>query len=151
MTYSDDLVQFIKRWESLKLVPSGDPLVQGVVDVGFGHVLRGDEESRRITEEEAIQLLEYDLWQDAEAIDEMVDYALEQFQFDALLSFTYNVGLGAFRGSTLRSLLNDGDFEAAAEQFPRWNKAGGKVVRGLTKRRAAEQAMFVASDYSGRP
>jgi lysozyme len=69
-----------------------------------------------------------------------------QGQFDALVSFAYNLGNGALNRSTLLRLHNAGDFEGAAKQFGRWNKAGGKVLRGLTRRREAEAAM-----YQGRP
>jgi lysozyme len=61
----------------------------------------------------------------------------------ALVSFAYNVGVGALGSSTLLRLLNAGDHAGAAAQFGRWNKAGGKALAGLTKRRAAEAALFV--------
>lgn len=63
-------------------------------------------------------------------------------QFGALVSFTYNLGEGAFGSSTLRRLVVEGDMDAAAGQFERWNKAGGKVLGGLTRRREAERALF---------
>jgi lysozyme len=66
---------------------------------------------------------------------------VSQDTFDALVSFTYNVGAGAFRTSTLLKKLNAGDTVGACNQLPRWNKAGGKVLPGLTRRRAAEQAL----------
>ncbi len=73
---------------------------------------------------------------------EAVKVPLAQHEFDALVAFAYNVGLGAFRKSTLLRLLNKGDKASAAKQFDRWNKAGGKMLAGLTRRRAAERAMF---------
>jgi lysozyme len=63
-------------------------------------------------------------------------------QFDGLVSFAFNLGLGALEGSTLRKLHNAGQFAAAANQFLRWNKAGGRVLPGLTKRRAAEADLY---------
>lgn len=64
-------------------------------------------------------------------------------EIGALASFAYNVGLGAFRSSTLLRLLNAGDRQGAADQFPRWNKVGGKVLPGLVRRREAERAVFL--------
>nr|WP_262983078.1 lysozyme [Chromobacterium amazonense] len=67
---------------------------------------------------------------------------LRQNQFDALVSFSYNLGLGSLQNSTLLRLLNQGDYAGAAGQFILWDKAGGKVLPGLQRRRAAEQALF---------
>jgi lysozyme len=151
MTPSDDLVAFVQGWEGLKLAPSGDPLVPGVVDVGYGHCLQTGEERRPITADEALELLRWDLYIDAEAIEPRISVGLLQHEFDACLAFSYNVGVSAFIKSTLLRLLNAGDFPGAADEFPKWNKAGGRVVPGLAKRRAAEQAMFRSADYGGRP
>ncbi|KQD16250.1 lysozyme [Acinetobacter baumannii] len=68
---------------------------------------------------------------------------LTQNQFDALVSLAYNIGSGAFKGSTLLKLLNKGDYKGAADQFLVWNKAGGKVMKGLVRRREAERALFL--------
>jgi len=64
-------------------------------------------------------------------------------EFSALLSFTFNLGIGNLRSSTLLKLLNAGDRAGAADQFPRWNRAGGRELLGLTRRRAAERALFL--------
>lgn len=69
---------------------------------------------------------------------------INQRMFDALVSFTYNVGVKALNDSTLLKLLNQRDYRGAADQFKRWNRAGGKVSNGLTKRRAAEEALFLS-------
>ncbi len=151
MMYSDALVSFLKAWEGLKLSPSGDPLVSGVVDVGYGHVIREGEERRTITEEEADQLLRWDLEKLCAAMDNLILVALTQYQFDALLSWTYNLGTGALLKSTLLRCVNDEDLDRAAEEFQRWVNAGGKVAPGLVKRRAAERAMFEAGNYEGKP
>lgn len=68
---------------------------------------------------------------------------LTQHQFDALVDFTFNVGCGNFRGSTLLKKLNQGDVSGAANEFPKWQYAGGKVLAGLVRRRAAEKALFL--------
>lgn len=70
---------------------------------------------------------------------------LSQNQWDALMCFTYNLGSANLGSSTLLKLLNVKDYAGAAEQFSRWNKAGGQVLAGLTKRRAAERAMFLGA------
>jgi lysozyme len=72
-----------------------------------------------------------------------------QAQFDALVSFAYNLGNGALNRSTLLRLHNAGDFEGAAKQFARWDKAGGKVLRGLTRRREAETRLYRGHDWRG--
>ncbi len=115
----------------------------GVVTIGFGtteNVEIGDE----VTEEEAEVMLMEDLLSASMAIDELVDVELTQAQYDALTSFVYNCGREAFRGSTMLKLLNEGKFDAAAAQFQRWNKGGGRVLAGLTRRREAERELFVS-------
>lgn len=74
----------------------------------------------------------------------LVKVPLTANQLGALVSFTYNLGAQSLKESTLRRLLNEGDYVGAAGQFARWNKAAGKVLKGLVKRRAAEAALFVA-------
>ena len=151
MTPSDNLVAFVKGWEGLKLSPSEDPLVRGIVDVGYGHVIQPDEDRRSITAEEADELLRWDLANDAEEVGERLAFELAQSQFDALVAFTFNLGIGAFAHSTLLRYVNAGQFGAAAAEFPRWVRAGGRIVNGLVKRRAAERRMFELADYGGRP
>ena len=69
---------------------------------------------------------------------------LTQGQFDALVSFTYNLGARSLSTSTLLKKLNAGDYRGAADEFPRWNKAGGQVLAGLTRRREAERSLFLS-------
>ena len=76
-------------------------------------------------------------------VERLITSPLNQNQWDALISFTYNLGAANLESSTLRRLLNVGSYLAAAEQFPRWNKAGGQVLAGLSRRRAAERALFL--------
>lgn len=83
------------------------------------------------------------------AVDELVTVELSQAAHDACCSFVYNCGVGAFKGSTLLKLINQGKMEQAAAQFARWNKAGGKVWPGLVRRRAAEAALFLSPDPLG--
>lgn len=87
-------------------------------------------------------------------VKRLVKIALTQWQFDALVSFAYNVGAGALGKSTLLKKVNAGDFEGAALEFHKWNKAGGKVMSGLVRRRASEALLFqniADEDYDGKP
>ena len=150
MKVSEDLVEFVKRWEGLKLEASPDPLVAGVWDVGYGHVLR-TEARPTWTREQADAALRMDLESAAVGVDDAVRVTLAQHEFDALVSLAYNVGNQAVATSTLMRRLNGDDFYGAADEFLRWNRAGGRIVAGLVKRRQAEQAMFTEADYSGAP
>ena len=76
---------------------------------------------------------------------------LEQHQFDALISFAFNIGPDAFRDSTLARHVKRKDFVSVPSQLRRWNRAAGRVVEGLKKRREAEGRLFVARDYTGVP
>jgi lysozyme len=110
--------------------------------VGYGH--HGPEVTAftRVTWEEACCILEQDVARFEGAVNDLVTVPLAQHQFDALVAFTYNVGRQAFASSTLLKLVNAGQMEKAALQFARWNHSQGKVLAGLTKRRAAEAELF---------
>lgn len=99
-----------------------------------------------ITQEEADQYLLWEMGEKADGVRELVTVPLTSDQFAALISFSYNLGLGAFEGSTLRRKLNLGDYEGAALEFPRWNKATvngiKQEMKGLTRRRLSEQKLF---------
>lgn len=162
MIYSNDLREFIKGWEDSdgpELEPHWDKIGK-VWDIGWGHVLQKNEVRRSITLVEAEMLLDWDLQITDDGVNRLVTcYGLAQWQHDALVAFAYNVGLdedhdGHAEGlgdSTLLRFVNAGGFDAAAEEFRKWNIAGGIVRTGLVNRRAAERAMFVYGDYSGRP
>ena len=77
-----------------------------------------------------------------QAVTAAVNVPLNQNQFDALVSLSYNIGIGAFKNSTLLKLLNASDYHAASDQFDVWIKAGGKTVQGLVNRRAVEKLLF---------
>lgn len=132
--------EIIKEFEGLEFDAYLCPA--GVWTIGYGHtggVKKGD----AITEEEADILLSRDV-QDAErAINSYVKVAINQNQFDALVSFVYNLGSGNFKSSTLLRKLNQCDYLGAANEFERWNKAGGKVLNGLVRRREVEVNLFI--------
>jgi lysozyme len=119
----------------------------GVWTVGYGTTrINGNKvtEDTQLTTEEADIFLEQDLKSFEDAINKNVDVELTQNQFDALVAFVYNVGVGNFQKSTLLKILNRGEYDAASEQFLRWDKAGGKKLAGLTRRRKAEQKLFLS-------
>lgn len=127
--------RIVLDWESRP----GDPWT-----IGYGHT--GDvDPGDRCTQEQAEAWLAADLHRAETAVAVHVQVPLTTFQRDALISFTYNVGVGAFRTSTLLKLLNMGDYAGAAEQFPRWNKAQGRALNGLTARRADERDLFLTA------
>lgn len=97
---------------------------------------------KQFTRAEGEAILRADLAPVAKTVLSLLTIPVNPYQFGALVSFTYNLGVGNFTDSTLRKKLNAGDFAGAAKEFARWNKAGGKVLKGLTRRRAAEAALF---------
>lgn len=128
-------------------VPYRDPADRWTI--GWGHLIRDAERfDKPLTAAQADALLRSDLERFATGVNGRVTVPLTQSMFDALVCFTFNVGLGAFTGSTLLRLLNQRFYAAAAGQFPRWNKAtnpktGQKFIPpGLIRRRAAERALF---------
>jgi len=133
-------VELIKESEGLRL-EAYLPTPNDVWTIGYGHT-KTAKRGMRITLAGAEALLYHDLaWVEA-AIDTYVQVPLNQNQYDAIASFIYNVGATAFRKSTMLKLLNAGDYDGAADQFPRWNKQKGKVLNGLTKRRQKEKTLF---------
>ena len=100
-----------------------------------------------MTRESALILLQTDANREAEPVARSLHVELPQHQQDALISLAFNIGGGAARKSTLLKRLNDGQIQQAGEEFLRWNKAGGRISRGLTRRRLAEKALFLTGDY----
>lgn len=145
MSLSTDGLIFIEDEESLRLHPY---TVEGVFHIGFGHKMDPIEikelvPNGSITEEDAAALLREDVCIAVDSVNRSVTVPLSQNQFDALVSFAFNVGVGAFEGSTLLKVLNLGEYKAAAQQFLRWDHVNGRVVQGLLERRIAEQKRFL--------
>jgi lysozyme len=99
---------------------------------------------RVLSNDEIMDILKKDLNRFEQGVERLIKVPLTQGQFDALVSFSFNVGLGNLQNSTLRMKVNRGDFEGASEQFLVWTKAGGKVLKGLVTRRTDEQALFLS-------
>ena len=134
----------IQSFEQCRLSAYPDPGTGGEpITIGWGHtggVKLGD----TCTQEEADSWFATDLASFEDCVNDALEKEPTQNQFDALVSLAYNIGCKAISGSTLVRLLNSGDIDGAASQFARWNKAGGKVMNGLTRRREAERALFVS-------
>ena len=133
-------IELIKKYEGLKLKAYKCPA--GVWTIGYGHtknVKQGD----TITEKQAEILLIYDLNDFENCIKKNVRIPLSQNQFDALVSLCFNIGCGNFLKSTLLKKLNEGKIAEAAKEFLKWNKADGKELAGLTKRRQEEMELFL--------
>ncbi|HXG01499.1 MAG TPA: lysozyme [Bacteroidota bacterium] len=113
----------------------------GVWTIGYGHT-GGVKEGDRITLQQAEELLKQDLERFEECIRRSVTVPLNQNQFDALVSFAFNVGCMALENSTLLRKLNAGDYAGAAQEFGKWVKSRGVILPGLIKRRDAERALF---------
>lgn len=117
----------------------------GKPTVGYGHLIKaGEDFSDGLTEEQATELLQNDVEWAENAVTAAVTVQLNQNQFDALVDFTFNLGAGALQGSSLLKLVNQGDFDDAADEFPKWVHAGGKVLPGLVTRRQAERDLWLA-------
>lgn len=146
MQTSDKGIALIKQFEGCKLTAYQDSV--GVWTIGYGWTQPVDGKPIRagmtIKQETAERLLKTGLVSYESDVSRLVKVGLTQGQFDALVSFTYNLGARSLSTSTLLRKLNAGDYAGAANEFQRWNKAGGKVLTGLTRRREAERALFLS-------
>lgn len=164
---NDATVELIKSFEG---IPDGDPSTVnldpyldpiGIWTIGWGHAISHGNDFLRgpanralakslfpggITLEQAEALLRSDLMDTGKDVLALVAVDLTDNQYGALVSFTFNLGLGNLRKSTLLRLLNDGDDDRASDEFLKWNRAGGKVMNGLTRRRTAERDLFLLLD-----
>ena len=146
MKPSDNCLAIVRRFEGFRASPYLCPA--GVPTIGYGSTRYEDGSKVQltdapITQERADQIMLSTLSTEyAPAVNRYVRAPITQNQFDALVSFVFNVGGGAFRDSTLLKLLNAGQYDDAAEQFDKWVYADGKILPGLVKRRAAERILF---------
>lgn len=143
MRTSENGHHFIEKWEGFSLKPYRD--VGGLWTIGIGHLITPQQAALwrdGITEEMVQVLFNADLAKAEKAVSTLITAPMTQSQFDALVSFTFNLGAVRLRASTLRARMNRGDEEGASEQFQRWCYAGGVKVAGLLKRRIAEKEMF---------
>lgn len=142
MKISQQGLDLIKKWEGFRQRAYQD--IVGVWTIGFGSTKIHGSKVRptdMITEKEAEGLLQEEL--ETAIYPHLASLELAQNQFDALCSFIYNLGATNFNKSTLRKKIVAKDYSGAANEFVKWNKAGGKVVDGLTKRRTDESKLFM--------
>lgn len=146
MRASENGINLIKQFEGCRLTAYQDSV--GVWTIGYGWTQPVDgkpvAKGMTITQQKANQLLTEGVDQYEKGVTNLVTVPLNQNQFDALVDFAYNLGVNALKGSTLLKKLNAGDYAGAANEFTKWNKAGGKELAGLTRRREAEKSLFLS-------
>ena len=156
MKVSDKLIEMIKHDEGVKTRPYQCPAL--LWTVGVGHVIDPNHAKVKLADrkqlpipsgwdrvlsmDEVDAILKQDLARFEAGVMRLCPKTVKQGQFDALVSFAFNVGLGNLQNSTLRMKHNREDFDGAAEEFLKWNKAGGKVLKGLDRRRKGEKALY---------
>lgn len=146
MKISNNGLDLIKQFEGLSLTPYLCPA--NIPTIGYGNTFYEDGtkvtlKDKPITEQRANELFEYIVNKTfSDNINKVVKVPLNQNQFDALVSFAYNIGNGNFNWSTLLKKLNKLDYEGASLEFGRWNQASGKILQGLVLRRQKEKELF---------
>ena len=134
----------IKKFEGCEL--KAYQCSAGVWTIGYGHT-KDVVEDMEITQEQAEQMLVDELHEYESYINKYVTVALSQNQFDALVSWVYNLGPANLSASTMLKVLNSGEYEDVPAQMKRWNKAGGKVLDGLVRRREAEALLYQGREW----
>jgi lysozyme len=139
-------LDLICTFEGLKLSPYLDSV--NIATIGFGSTFyldgtRVTMNDKPITKEYALDLLKNVVSMFEKEVQKLIKVSVNQNQYDAIICLVYNIGVGAFSKSTLLRLLNDSKYTEAAEQFLRWDKAGGKPLKGLTNRRVKERELFL--------
>ncbi len=145
-TTSSPMRRMIETWEGCVLSTYRDSV--GVATIGFGHTGPDVTEGLTITQDQADALLGSDLQRFEHDVNAVCGPSTTQNQFDALVSFSYNLGFGSLQKSTLLKLHVMGQYVAASAQFGLWNHAGGQVLAGLTRRRAGERAVYESGSYT---
>lgn len=146
LTYSAKGLALTEQFEGCRLTAYQDQV--GVWTIGYGHTGPGVKPGMTIIDAQAQALLAQDVEGAAACVNNVVTVKLTQDEFDALVDFVFNLGAGAFSGSTMLRKLNAGDFTGAAAQFDLWDRAGGAVVAGLLRRRQEEADLFDSDDSS---
>ena len=141
MTISNAGMTLVEQFEGLKLTAYRD--VAGIWTIGYGHTGKDVYAGLTVNMAEARALLTSDLHAAVAVVNRIVKVPVSQAQFDALVDFAFNAGIGALTRSTLLQKLNAGDVQGAAEQFGLWVNAGGVHVPDLVRRRAAEAELFL--------
>jgi lysozyme len=144
MKISEEGKALIKKFEGCEL----DSYVcsAGVWTIGYGHTA-GVKQGDKINQDEADHLLTEDLEEFEGYVNNAVEVALDQNQFDALVAWTFNLGPSNLKSSTMLEVLNEEKYSKVPSEMKRWNKAGGKVLEGLIRRRDAEALLFEGKDW----
>ena len=145
MKISNEGLQLIKKYEGYKTTPYRCPA--GLYTVGYGHLIGNglqlpDEWNRTFSLGEIDALLRSDLVRFERGVQRYTTVHLLKSQSDSLVSFSFNLGMGVYQRSTLRQKLNRGDYYGASKEFLKYTRAGGKVLKGLVRRRQAEYNLF---------
>ena len=147
MKSTTNATDIIKEFESLRLIPYLCP--RGIPTIGFGSTYYEDGvkvklDDKPISKDRAEELLINTVNTFDKQVSSLIskNITLNQNQFDAIVSFAFNIGIGNFTTSTLLKKINKSDFTGASEEFKRWNKSGGVELAGLTRRRKTEKELF---------
>ncbi len=141
MKISSNGIDLIKQFEGLKLKAYLCPA--NVWTIGYGHT-KNVKANECISEKTALNFLKNDLIIFEDSINNLVKVNLNQNQFDALVSFVFNIGISNFKKSTILKLINMSDFNLASQQFDKWIYINGKISKGLVKRRQIEKSLFIS-------
>ena len=144
MKCSQEGLALIKKFEGCRL--KAYRCSANVLTIGYGHT-GGVKEDDTISQPEADELLENDIPKFEEYVSDNVIVELKQYQFDALVAWTFNLGVGNLRNSTMLKKLNEADYDSIPFEMRRWNKAGGKTLDGLIRRREAESLLFESKEW----
>lgn len=144
MNISEEGLSLIKKFEGCEL--KAYRCAANVLTIGYG-TTKGVTEDMEITKEEAESLLKEEMHEYEGYINDMVKVPLEQHQFDAMVSWVFNLGSGNLSSSSLLKKLNNSEYDEVPAQIKRWNKAGGKVLDGLIRRREAESLLFQNKEW----
>lgn len=136
-------LSLIKNYEGCRLQAYKPVFTERYMTIGFGHYGADVTSSMTITKQQAEDLLKKDLSRFEQGVEDCVKVSITDNQFSALVSFAYNCGINALKNSTLLKRLNNKDYTGASNEFLKWNKANGKPLAGLTRRRNAERNLFL--------
>ena len=144
MNISQEGLSLIKKFEGVEY--NAYKCAAGVWTIGYGHTA-GVKEGDLVCQREAEEILDQDIKEFEGYVKDSVTVDLDQNQFDALVSWVFNLGPANLKASTMLKVLNSSDFDNVPAQIKRWNKAGGKVLEGLIRRREAEALLFEGKEW----